>query len=427
MGDFNIIPAGAGEKTQYLVHEYNDNMVRFILHYPGVLDAQILCKAVRTIVDNVEVLHSSFFAGVIKAYWRVNEDYEEGDFFYHAKVEGDVTESSTPYFLSHIGPQSKVQLRCYLVQNDRESTIVLLISHLCMDGGDGKYLLGKIAEAYNMILEKGTAAGLVIKNGSRAPRQAYENLSKKEYLSLFRNPISKVKSEFPYPAKEAGTARLCKAEISAEIMNAARIKEKVTGATLNDVLLTACYHAYAVLPGIDTKQPMSIMSMFDLRKHCKDGDSQGLCNMSGSLPTTLSNGIGETFSDTLREVVKQTKVIKDNPLAGLEGVPLLYSISGSLPMGFLLKIAGFVYGSFSIGVTNLGNISGDFIKLGELIPDKAMFGGPLKKKPAMQVAIISLDGRGTLSVTGDFTDEDAKLIQQMLDRMVEEIKNWIYE
>lgn len=93
-------------------------------------------------------------------------------------------------------------------------------------------------------------------------------------------------------------------------------------------------------------------------------------------------------------------------------------------MGVLSKIAGIVYGSFSIGVTNLGNLRGDFVKLGELIPDKVMFGGPLKKKPAMQVSIISLDGRCTLSATGDFMEEDANRIQELLDNMIKEIKNW---
>lgn len=427
MGDFNIKPAEVGEKTQYLVHEYNDNMVRFLLHYPGMVDAQILRKAIRTIVDRVEVLHSSFFTDAIKAYWQVNENYADADFFLYEKMDGNITAATEGYFTRHIDSTSKVQLRCHLVQNEKESVFVLIISHLCMDGGDGRYLLEKVAEAYNMISEKGTAAGLTIKNGSRSPRQAYEKLSIKDYLSLFRSPISKVKSVFPYPTKETGEARLCKAEISAKTMNAARIKAKEAGATVNDVLLAACYHAYATLPGIDAKQPMSIMSMFDLRKHCKGGDSQGLCNMSGSLSTTLSNGVGETFLNTLCEIVKQTKAIKENPLAGLEGVPLLYGISGSLPMGVLLRIAGYVYGSFSIGVTNMGNLNGEFVRFDKLTPDNAIFGGPLKKKPAMQVSIISLDAKCTLSATGDFTAEDAMLIQQMLDRMVGEIRNWSCE
>ena len=38
-------PAGAGETMQYLVHAYNDNTIRFILTYPGRVDAARLCAA----------------------------------------------------------------------------------------------------------------------------------------------------------------------------------------------------------------------------------------------------------------------------------------------------------------------------------------------------------------------------------------------
>lgn len=427
MSGIKTKPADVGDKLQYLVHEYNDNMVRFLVHYPGVVDAKVLCAAVKTIIEKVEVLHGSFFTDAKNAYWRINEDYTESDFFVFEKTDEDVMVVAKGYFITHIEPCSKVQLRCYLIQNEKESVVVFLISHLCMDGGDSRYLLGKIAEAYNRILTEGNATGLEIKNGSRAPKQAYESLSRKEYLSLFHNPISRVKSAFPYPTKETGVNRLCTSEIAPEVMKAAGEKAKVAGASINDVLLTACYHAYATLPGTDAKQPMSIMSMFDLRKHCKNGDSAGLCNMSGSLPTTLQNGIGPTFSDTLHEVVNQTKAIKEDPLAGLMGIPLLYGLAEILPMGVLSKLAGIVYGSFSIGVTNLGNLNGDFVKLGQLTPDKAIFGGPLKKKPGMQVSIISLDGRCSLSATGDFTEDDANLVQILLGNMAKEIKNWSLE
>lgn len=54
--------AGTGEKTQYLVHDFNDNTIRFILHYPGRPDSAVLRLAVKAVIDRVDVLHSSFFA-----------------------------------------------------------------------------------------------------------------------------------------------------------------------------------------------------------------------------------------------------------------------------------------------------------------------------------------------------------------------------
>lgn len=416
-----IQKAGTGEKTQYMVHDFNDNTIRFILHYPGIVDADILSAAVRTLVGSVDILHSSFCTNSISAYWQVNEDYEESSYFQLIETDGSPDVTAYSLSLLPIAPESRTQLRCYLVQNQKESALVLLISHLCVDGGDGKYLLNKLAEAYCLLKQTGTAEGLAVKNGSRAAEQIYENINTKEFLSLMKNPLSSIKSAFPYPTKEPGRPRMVRAFLPADTMRAARARAKVQGATANDLLLAACYHAYAALPGIEKDSPMSVMAMMDLRRHCKEGESEGLCNMSGSLPTVLEQGISGTFSDTLKEIAVQTNAAKENPLAGLEGMPLVHSATRALPMGLLLQLSGKVYGSFSIGLTNLGNVSCASLLLGDLAPERGGFGGPLKKKPAMQISAISFDGTCALSVVGQYTEEDGGLLQKMLDDMVREI------
>lgn len=416
--------AGAGEKTQYMVHEFNDNTIRFVLHYPGIVDADILCAAARTLVDSVDVLHSSFFTDKIGAYWHVNQEYEESSFFQFIETEGDPAVTAYSLSLLPVTPESQTQIRCYLVQGKTASSLVLNISHLCVDGGDGKYLLNKLIEAYGLIKSTGAADGFTVKNGSRAAEQVYENIDPKDFLSLMKSPVSDVKSAFPYPTEEPGRLRMVRASISSDIMAAARKRAKAIGATANDLLLASCYHAYAALPGIEKASPMSVMAMMDLRRHCSDGESDGLCNMSGSLPTSLPDGISDDFSTTVAQVAEQTSAAKKNPLAGLEGMPLVHGASRTLPMGILLQIAGKVYGSFSIGLTNLGNISGDSLMLEGLTPDGGIFGGPVKKKPAMQISAISFDGTCALCVVGRYTETDAALLQTMLDHMTDEIKNY---
>lgn len=38
--------AGTGEKMQYLAHRFNDHTIRFVLRYPGRIDAERLGRAV---------------------------------------------------------------------------------------------------------------------------------------------------------------------------------------------------------------------------------------------------------------------------------------------------------------------------------------------------------------------------------------------
>lgn len=63
-----IQTAGAGEKVQYLVHEFNDNTIRFVLHYPGIIDPDTLCAAAKAVINSVDILHASFSTNTIGAY-----------------------------------------------------------------------------------------------------------------------------------------------------------------------------------------------------------------------------------------------------------------------------------------------------------------------------------------------------------------------
>lgn len=422
-----ILLAGAGEKAQYMVHDFNDNTIRFVLHYPGIVDADILYAAAKALVASVDILHSSFFTDKVGSYWHVSHEYDDSSFFWYIETQGDPAATAYSLALLPIPPENPVQLRCCLVQNQNTSSVAVTMSHLCVDGGDGKYLLEKLAEAYCLIASANSAEGLTVKNGSRAAEQVYQNVTPKELLSLMKNPISAVKSAFPYPTKEAGRLRMVHADIPSSVMDAARRRAKAVNATANDLLLAACYYAYSTLPGVDSASPMSVMSMMDLRRHCTNGESEGLCNMSGSLATTLPQGVQQGFSAVLAEVARQTCAAKQNPLAGLEGLPLLHSISHTVPMGLLLILAGKIYGSMSIGLTNLGNISSDALSLGALAPCSGLFGGPLKKKPAMQVSAISLDGACALSVFGKYTGEDADALQRMLNQMSAVISQYAQE
>ena len=67
-----IIKAGGGERGQFILREFNDNTVRFVLNYPGIVDVDILRKAIKAVVESVDVLHGTFFTEGIGAHWKWN-------------------------------------------------------------------------------------------------------------------------------------------------------------------------------------------------------------------------------------------------------------------------------------------------------------------------------------------------------------------
>lgn len=419
--------AGGGERAQYLTHKGNDTTIRFLLRYPCVLDADVLQQTIRRIVESVDILHSTFFTDPNAAYWRVNEGVEEHHYFRHICVEGDPMVTARSLSVYPVDHQGKAQLRCELVQNDSESVIVLAVSHLCVDGGDGKYLLGKVIEGYNLIAASGDPLELEIKNGSRAPEQVYENLSLRDAKGMFRVPISAGGSAYPFPTEEPGVRQVTTAVIDQATMNAARKKARAAEASANDLLLAAAYQVYAGFPEVDRTAPVSISSMMDLRRHCTDGESDGLCNMSGGMPTALEEGVPEDFAETLTAIAAQTRMVKEDPVAGMGMLPVLHFVSRGLPVWLQLLAAEQIYGQMPVGLTNLGNLKGAELALVGVSPTDALFGGPVKKKNGFQISIISLDGRCTLACYGQYTAEDQVQIQKTLDDMVQVIEDYAKE
>lgn len=418
-----IIKAGGGERGQFILREFNDNTVRFVLNYPGIVNVETLRRAVKAVVESVDVLHGTFFTEGISAHWKLNEHVDESNYFLYVETDGDPGVTANSLSLLPVYSEDKVQIHCTLVQNREKSALVVRMSHLVVDGGDGKYMLGKLTESYNRIAKYGNADGLEIKNGSRAPEKVYETISKEEMKKLKKSSPSSsdVRSFYPYPSQEPGRNRLVLAKIPAEVMNAARKRAKAIGASVNDMMIAATYHAYARLEGVDASAAMCMNATMDLRRHCVDGESEGLCNMSGSFMTLLENGIQQPFAETLAIIAQQTTKVKENPLAGLEGMPIVHALARNVPIGLLLEIMGKVYGTAPVGVTNLGNLKCADFALDGIVPNGGIFGGPLKKKPGMQISVISFDGECVLAVAVQCTDEDAALLQKTLDHMAAEI------
>lgn len=413
------IPAGAGEKMQYIVHSFNDNTIRFILHYPARLQAEALRQAAFALAGSVDVLHASFVADKRQAGWQVNDICPEDCFTYI--VADDPTAAALELALQPIGAASPAQIRCILVEGKHDCGVVLLISHLCADGSDGKYLLRKLCEAYCLAVEDGSCAGLTVKHGSRAVEQVYSHLTRQERFKLLRDPRTGIRCEFPFPTEDEGQPMVLWRHIPAGEMAAAHERVKQLGATVNDLLLTACYYAYAETAGLENHAPVSVMSMMDLRRHCEGGDSQGLCNLTGGLCTALPDGLGASFGETLSAIASQTRRSKEDPFAGLYGMPLLHGAANKLPVGLLLSAASHVYGSMSVGMTNVGSIDCQTLRMGGIAPDAGWFGGPVKRKPGMQVSAASFDGQCALCIWGYAAEADKPLLTQMLDSLARHV------
>ena len=112
---------------------------------------------------------------------------------------------------------------------------------------------------------------------------------------------------------------------------------------------------------------------------------------------------------------------------GLDGIPMIHTATKTAPMWLLLKAADMIYSTLSLSLTNLGNIPCEPLTMGGLKPCGGVFGGPLKRKPSVQVGAASFDGRAELTILGDFTTGDVENLTRFLNGMKTEIENYLKE
>lgn len=79
------------------------------------------------------------------------------------------------------------------MQDDTKSAIAFLVNHMCFDGGDFGYLLGKFVECYNNYLRAGSCEDVEIKTGSRDGNKNRLRQSFNRYVQHRHRRPSKVK------------------------------------------------------------------------------------------------------------------------------------------------------------------------------------------------------------------------------------------
>lgn len=421
------IYAGEAEKAQYLVHEQNDTTVRFAVRYPGKISPEFMEEAVKTVVLGIDVLHASFKPRAVEAVWVVHEEVAPEDYFALVETTEDVMAVAEKILVKPVLPEDNAQPHGTLIQGAEDCVLVVRISHYVADGGDGKYLLEKLVEAYNLIAEERNTEKLALKNGSRSVFQVYKGLSFKEFTSAIKPTMSTEKTVFPFPEEDSGYPQMVRKTLDNTLMQEIKVYRKKKNVTINDILLTAYSRAYVRLPGVDVRRPVNIMSMVDLRL-CKGGDSEGISNMAGSMSTVVQMEEGESFEETLKKIAEQTQRQKDNPVAALNGMPIIQSVVKHTPIALAEKIADKAYGeNMPVGLTNMGNFPVFALTLEGVPPIELIFGGPVKKKNGMQISASGLDGIVTLCCLGEYGDKDAEQIALFLKYMEKELRQAVSE
>lgn len=419
-----VFKTEVGDQTQYLAHEFNDNTIRFILTYSGLVRAELLQKAAEILVGRIVVLHSSFHVGTWGTKWIVNESYPADRLVVAQEVgtEEDVEKEAKKAAVRAMDYTGAVQISCHLFYHKSKGALVLRVGHMCADGRDAEYLLLKLVELYNALASGRSTDSIVLKNGNRSIDQCYSQNPDMLSIDLQKfkpGKFGQVKSSYTFHTEEDGGPCMVDCTIAKEDISSCR--KLVAGSTVNDVILAAYCRAYIRQMGMEKSDPVGISTMIDLRKYIRDGHSDGVTNLSGPIDVRLLDGIGADFKQTLQEVVRQMDAVKKDHTAGLDMILVVKKCYGLMPFPLIVQIARKVYGSLSIGLTNLGNLPGSSLQMDGCSVKGLYFAGPLKKKPALQISASGLDGNVRLCILSECTKDDQRQLEELLAMLSDEI------
>ena len=379
------------DKMQYLFRNFYDRMVHCVQYYDGLIDIPTLKRVLVFTTEKVPVLHSSFKSDVIDPYWKV-EDYTVNDIL-TVRDSTDIEADVNAFICQSIPVESNVQYKMAVFNKDGRSVLCMIVNHMCMDGGDFKYFMKKLAENYNKLLDG--ERDLNIKTGSRSYDEVYSKLTPEEEevaKGLYKN-ISQVKDEhyFPLtPSSPADVTRICRRKVGVKLFSDFRKIGKALGVTVNDLMLAFYVRSLYEIGMFRDDERLTIPCMVDLRRHIVDGGVHtGLTNHTGFMQCSTERK-GETINDTLIEVLRSVRKSKDDPYMGL---PL-------------------------IGMSNIGVMDDRALKMGDANIVDGFMTGAVKYKPYMQLALTSLLGDITMTIAIRGNDEDEKIVERFFDMII---------
>ena len=397
-------------------------MIRVSLWYDGLIQLDILKKALGHVTDKNPILHSAFRDHAMNPYWEIRS-YSIDDML-TAYETNDPEQAKQQFFRQVIPVESNVQYRIAVINHDGKSLLCLMINHMCTDGRGVQTLLKQIAATYSKIHENLPVPE--IKSGSRAYAKIYTEFGLRNRLAarfLLKN-ITRLKEKrtFAYTPEDQSddllmvTAKWTAGE-SAAIKEFAKIKHTAnkTGATVNDVLLAFYTHALYQTCNFPKEKPLTITCMVDNRRYIKETEATGLTNHVGLMQVRMVR-CGSTVGETLAEIVKVTTLEKKKRFFGLSGIPLI-RLGYHLPFFLVKPGTSLWFLNPVIGFSNMGVIHEELFHLAGLNVVEGMFVGPQQYKPYLTVYIHMMCDALYFTTAVQGNEQDRQKIMQLFDNM----------
>lgn len=426
----NRYKAEMWDNMQHIMERYNDHMTHSHFEFDVHLDFENLKKAIEIAVNKSPVLKSKFHKNLLKSEWREDADFSIDDVVKLVSAPSEkALEVSEAFLVKKIDECKEIQIRVLLVRHENGDMLNFLKNHMVMDGADIKCFVYYIARVYSD-LEKGGSGNLPFKSGRRDEGQLYKDFSpeEKERVEKLISYSKKQKDriQFPYEAsgKESRTPSIERLVVDADTFLKLKARGKELGYTVNDLIVACFYRATYKVSTIEQGQSLGVPCMIDLRKYIKDGQSEGLTNLTSMIVCHIGEDIGADIFETLAKVKKSMDELKKN-YPGLHGIPLLRKVFKYAPFSLAKFLIGTFFKNPLMGISNIGIVRPEDLMFNGVSPTYQYMTGSIKYPPYIQLALTTYKNEITFTIASYMTDNDRKKVGEFFEAYLNEIRTFI--
>ena len=425
--------ATVSEKMGHALVHLMDYQIHFLAELDGHIDEARMARAMRLLMDAEPVLGSSFEYHWLTPRWHRAEGLLREDYFTLVEVAEEKAPDIVNEFVSRpFTLYSAPQVKALVVRTPQKDTLALKFSHVPADGRgvkDAAYLLARI---YRTLADEPDWRPTPSTEEMRSSKQVMRQLGFMDRLKVIRRDLrnySKKRGHWKrFPVSGESTSRFVRETIGPERFRTLKDYARSKGATINDLMVTACYRAFKKELGQDPGKPMGIMTTTDIRRYLPENKVDAVCILSGFFYSNIGREIGDSYEDTLKLVMDDINFQKSDYL-GLGDHPALVCLISGLPFFIGIKalktafMASMGFGQFKGAFTNLAIIEEDLFNFNGPEVLDAYIQVPVSIKLSNVLIIGTTTFKNSITMAAGFqgSAEDQARVARILETMTEEL------
>ncbi|GAB1269207.1 hypothetical protein NBRC116493_24600 [Aurantivibrio infirmus] len=434
------IPAVKDDLFIYNGRKINDLTVNLVIDFKGLLDEEVLRKAIILSIQSELILNYKFDAkGIGRPKWRLDKNIDYDSLFTIINVESDEQrlEQTEFFFSKPLDPASDNVLKICLIR-DQNDSLIFKLSHVVADGGGMVEYIARLANTYTTLLSDPAYIPPPIE-GDRSLKQIYKNFSFIEKLKVIPYSFRVIASRFrprgnwSLPLKPGGKdqPRFLRYKLDELSCNYLNKFCKTNKFTIHEVLTALYFRALHKTIKPKPNTPMRLLSTTNLRRYTKKGVGEAPCNLSSVLIINIGKDLGINLADTTQKVHDAVEWQKDSYM-GLNSHRTSPLNIKFLPY-FLVSGINMIASVFSFLVIDSATLPPLFTNIGRVTKNVLRFGtqeiidfygfAPIPTYPMSYTGAIGFGDE--ISLTVAFYNEviDEEVMQTLFSDMEKDLKN----